>query len=445
MKTDARANPVSCDDGKAIELCETALLQFQSYIGDAIATLDQALTERPDFVLAHAVRAGILMTFGEARFAAMAKENVAEAQKLVHRANDREKGLIAAAQHLVNGAWDKGCAAYDRVLADYPRDIFAAQTAHLMDFFRGDALNLRNRIARVLPYWSPRVPGYPYLLGMYAFGLEECQQYAEAETTALRALDLEPKDGWSVHAAVHVYEMNGRVEEGIHFLESRESDWAPNNAFAFHNWWHLALFHFDRGQYGRVLDLYDRVVYPSPPMDLSLTMVDATTLLWRLHLTGVDVGSRFGTIADQWERKLGGERGFYAFNDLHAMIAFVATEREASINQLLEDIDHAAGAITLNGMMSREVSKPLARAFVDFGRGRYEEAVETLISARDGAWRFGGSHAQRDVISLTLIEGALRSKQNNLARHYIAERTVAKPMSALGWRLQSRAHELTPK
>lgn len=444
MKTDARANPVSCDDTGAIELAETALHQYQTYVGDPIATLDEALAQRPDFILAHAMKAGILMSFGEARFAAQAKEAIDEAQASMSRANDRERGLLTAARHLVDGAWDLACKAYDQVLVDYPRDIFAAQTAHLFDFYRGDAINLRNRIARILPYWSPRVPGYSYLLGMHAFGLEECNQYPEAEATALRALALEPKDGWSIHAVVHVYEMTGRSDLGIHLLEAHESDWAPNNAFAFHNWWHLALYYFDRGQFGRVLDLYDRAVYPDPASDLSLVMVDATTLLWRLHLAGVDVRPRFDAIASIWERKLETERGFYAFNDVHAMMALAVTGREAAVSALTRDMDAAAARPNLNGMMTREVGRPLAQGLIAFTQARYEAAIEALMAVRDETWRFGGSHAQRDVFTLTLIEAALRAKQNNLARHYIAERTGAKPMSGLGWRLQARAIELTP-
>src|SRR4030095_11703801 len=97
--------------------------------------------------------------------------------------------------------------------AGRPRDILAIQTGHLVDFFRGDTLNLRNRIVRVLPHWSAGVPGYSYLLGMYAFGLEECNQYAEAGETARRALQLEAKDAWAVHAGVHVMEMQGRIDE----------------------------------------------------------------------------------------------------------------------------------------------------------------------------------------------------------------------------------------
>ena len=59
-------------------------------------------------------------------------------------------------------------------------------------------------------------------------------------------------------------------------------------------------------------------------------------------------------------------------------------------------------------------------------------------AVRDTAHRFGGSHAQRDLITLTLIEAALRSGDASRARHYTAERLVHKPASAWGERLWTR-------
>jgi hypothetical protein len=58
---------------------------------------------------------------------------------------------------------------------------------------------------------------------------------------------------------------------------------------------------------------------------------------------------------------------------------------------------------------------------------------------RDVASRFGGSHAQRDVLTLTLIEAAMRSGLFSTARHYIAERLVHRPNGELGWQLAARA------
>ncbi len=436
---DARGVPVSCADRGALEAYERALVQYHSYVGDPVATIEEALRQTPDFVLGHLVRATALLTLGERRFAEQARVSVASAEALLPRANARERGLAAAARHLVDGDWDAACAAFDRVLVDYPRDAFAIQSAHLMDFFRGDALNLRNRISRVLPHWSPGVPGYSYVLGMHAFGLEECNQYPEAEATARRALALEPRDGWAVHAVAHVMEMQGRIDEGIAWLESREADWAPGNGFAFHNYWHLALYYLDRQRYGDALALYDRCVHPAPP-DLALQLVDATALLWRLYLEGVDLGARAAVVADNWAGRLDTERGFYAFNDLHAMMAFVMAGREAEAARVVADLEwtaqHGSGS---NRMMAGEVGLPLCRGLQAFGRGRYEEAIARVEPVRDTAWRFGGSHAQRDVLALTLIEAALRGGRPALARHYIAERTVHRPAGGWGWRLQARA------
>ena len=89
---------------------------------------------------------------------------------------------------LLDGDWNGGCLALDHVLVDHPRDALALQVGHLMDFYRGDAQNLRNRVSRVLPHWDESVPGFSYVLGMHAFGLEEMNQYAEAEAAARRAL-----------------------------------------------------------------------------------------------------------------------------------------------------------------------------------------------------------------------------------------------------------------
>jgi hypothetical protein len=92
-----------------------------------------------------------------------------------------------------------------------------------------------------------------------------------------------------------------------------------------------------------------------------------------------------------------------------------------------------------NGDMTRRVGLPLAKALLAFADADYATAIELALPVRDRAYTFGGSHAQRDVITLTLIEAALRSGRRNLARHLIAERTTQKPASAWGWRLLARA------
>lgn len=438
MTTDARGVPVSMSDPGALEILEQAIREFQSYAGDPIATIDRALETRPDFALGHALKAAALIGYGEQRFAELARSSVAALEGLIERgvANDRERAIGAALRLLVDGDWLGAAARFDRALVDNPRDVIALQLAHLFDFVRGDALNLRNRVTRVLPAWTHATPGYSYVLGLHAFGLEECNQYPEAMDAAMRALALEPIDPWAVHAGVHCMEMQGHIDEGIQWLDSRRSHWAPSS-FAFHNHWHLALLYLDRGDDAKVLEIFDRDIYPQD-IDVSLVLVDATALLWRIHLLGVDVRSRMQRVADVWATKLEGERGFYAFNDIHAMLAFAVVGREDLMTQVVKDLDSAALGRTTNAGMSRAVGLPLARGIADFARGRYAECLAALEAVRDIAHQFGGSHAQRDLITLTIIEAARRTGRAKVATHYLNERIVLRPGSRLGHRLVER-------
>jgi tetratricopeptide (TPR) repeat protein len=430
MKQDLRGEPVSTGSAEALAAYETALAQFHGYTGDPLATIDGALSADPHFVVGHLFKVFVLYTTSEQRYARLARESLAAAEALEHAANARERGLLAAARALVAGQWDGASRALDAVLRRHPRDALAIQTAHLMDFYRGDALNLNRRIARVLPAWDERLPGYSYVLGMQAFGLEEAGHYAAAEAAGRRALELQPADGWAVHAVTHVMEMQGRIDEGIAWLTSRQADWSPadgSNLFAAHNWWHLALFHLDRGEYDRVLELYDAKL-AGPQADAILVLVDCTALLWRLRLEGVAIGDRFEQVADRWQARLDDERGFYAFNDVHAMMSFAATGRRALASRLQLDMGIAAQQGTgSNRMMTAEVGLPLAQAFRAHARGAFRVAADLLDATRDGAWRFGGSHAQRDLLSLTLIDAALRAGDTARAQYVLNERVVLKP------------------
>jgi hypothetical protein len=235
-------------------------------------------------------------------------------------------------------------------------------------------------------------------------------------------------------------EAQGRLRDGVDWLNAREHDWADNNGFAFHNWWHLALFHLDAGDISKVLDLYDQRIRPAPSQ-APLENIDASAMLWRLHLRGIDVGSRWQQLSQSWEPLA--EQAYYAFNDAHAVMAFVGAQRFDLAQRTIAAMERAATGTHTNAMMTREVGLPLAHALVSFGRGQYNEALELLAPIRAIANRFGGSHAQRDLIHLTMVEAALRAGSAKLARCLTAERTQLKPTSPFNWLLTARVLQLT--
>src|SRR5690606_9393267 len=138
------------------------------------------------------------------------------------------------------------------------------------------------------------------MLGMHAFGLEETADYARAEAQGRRAVELEPRDGWAQHAVAHVMEMQCRQRDGIAWMRASTDNWTKESFLQVHNWWHLALYHFELGEPHEVLALYDGPIYGTPST-VALNMVDASALLWRLHLSGVDVGNRWQALAANWE------------------------------------------------------------------------------------------------------------------------------------------------
>lgn len=431
-RTDIWGNPVSHASADAIRRLEKAMTLMNAYQADPIAEVDALLAEHPDFVMAHAFRAGMLATTGDKAFEGELAKTVAAAEALVAKANDRERLHIAAARACLDGNFELATEIWGRAALLNPRDLPAIQFGQLGDFYQGYSQMLRDRVARVLPHWDRAVPNYGFVLGMYAFGLEECGDYANAEAAGREAFALDGRDAWAVHAVAHVMEMQGRAADGIDWLESTSSAWAPGSLFGFHNWWHQALFCLDAGDPRRTLALFDEKVSASG-FGQALELVDGSALLWRLSLLGHEVGARWTDIADKWATRT--EDGYYAFNDLHAMMAFIGANRRPEQAALIATAERVAAGSGTNAMMTREVGLPALKGFAAFGRGAYDEAIERLLPIRGKANRFGGSHAQRDVFSWTLAEAALRTGDRALAEGLVAERLAQKPESRvnLAW------------
>jgi len=432
---DARGLPVSTQSAAALERYEQAALQTHGYFGNPLETIDAALAEDPDFAMAHALRANLAVMSSEQGALPLIQASAEALDRIGTRANARERAHIAAAAAWMKGDFDRAVQFYGSIAVEYPRDLLALQTAHVIDFFLGDSLMLRDRPAQVMAQWNPQVPGFGYLLGMYAFGLEEMANYSRAEDVGRRALDLNARDPWAVHAVEHVFEMQGRVHDGVEWLQATSPNWSES-ALAFHNWWHLALHHLELDEFEVALNLYDRVIHPKASV-VALELVDASQFLWRVALRGHDVGARWQALADCWAQPA--ERGYYVFNDAHALMAYAYAGRDDQVRGILATLAQRADDPDTNGRNTRDVGLPLARAIVAFAQGRHAEAAELLLPVRSRASRIGGSHAQRDIVQLTCLEAALQSGNGRLARALAGERTEHKPASSFNWQLTARA------
>lgn len=412
----------------------TALHQLRCYVGDPVATVDAALAQSPELVMGHVLRAYLHLLGTEPEALPQAWSSLRQAKHLP--ANDREQQHLRAVEQLALGRWREAARTLEDLSIDYPRDGLALQAGHLIDFYTGDSRMLRDRIARALPAWSGTMPGHHAVLGMYAFGLEECGQYAAAEKQGRRSVELEPRDGWAQHAVAHVMEMQGRVRDGIAWMRAAPEHWSHESFFAVHNWWHVALYHLDLNEIDVVLELFDGPIFGARSK-VVLDLIDASALLWRLHLRGIDVGTRWQAVAENWAPLA--TAGNYAFNDLHAMMAFVGAGRSELIEAVLQAQRTAQQGQGDNVGFLAEVGSAATQAVVAFGAADYAKVVALLRPIRHHAHRFGGSHAQRDLLDLTLLEAAIRSGERGLAQAFAAERLAAKPHSPLARLFVERA------
>ena len=441
-KVDQRGNPVSYGVQTAIDSLDRVCDMLHAYQADPLAEVDKIIADHPDFAMAHAFRAGALATATDKAFEPEFIKSVQAAEALAPKANERERMHIDAVRAWRDGDWERATEHWGRAAITWPRDLLALQYAHVSDFFLGYSHMLRDRIARALPHWNRGVPGYGFVEGMYAFGLEEAGDYQQAEARGREAVALNRQDGWAVHAVTHVLEMQGRAIEGADFLAKGADGWAPNSMFAFHLWWHQALFQLDSNDVASALALFDEKI-SAGGFAQALELLDGSSLLWRLSLLGHNVGDRWNDIGGKWESRV--DDGYYAFNDVNAMMAFVGAGNGAAQKRQIAAVRRAAAGTGTNAMMSREVGLPACEGFAAFGRGDYAQAIELLLPLRAKANRFGGSHAQRDMFSWTLTEAAIRLGNRVLADTFVAERLSWKPESPVNRAWAMRAGRLEPK
>ncbi|MBL0418975.1 tetratricopeptide repeat protein [Ramlibacter sp. AW1] len=401
---------------------EAALHQLSCYVDDPVAAADEAIAASPGMPMGHVLRAWLHLLGTEPTGIAVAQSSCATAAALP--ANERERQHLRAASLLGQGHWHAAARVLEDLSPREPHDLLALIAGHQLDFFTGDSRMLRDRIARALTRWDHAMPGYHSVLSMHAFGLEETADYVAAERAGRRALELEPRDGWAWHAVAHVHEMRHEPQAGVRWLADHRRTWSEGSFFAVHNTWHLALFQLELDRVDEVLRLYDEAI-GGTGSSLMLDLVDATAMLWRLRLRDIDAGERWQALAQRWRECA--TPGLYAFNDFHFMLALVGAGQEAGQRELLQAQADACERDDGNARFTREVGEPATRAIHAFGQGDYAGCAARLRDIRSRSHAFGGSHAQRDVIDLTLIGAAERSGDGDLARGLRDERALRRP------------------
>jgi hypothetical protein len=412
------------------------LVRFQAEVVDAVA---EAAGADPGCAMARVFGAYLALMSTEEGAVAAARDALGPAGADDSPLFPRERAHLAAARRWAAGDMAGAGAMLAEISVQHPRDLLALAVGHQVDFFSGDAVTLRDRIGRALGAWHDDDPQLGFLQGMYAFGLEECNLYGLSADVGRSAVERNPDDVWGIHAVVHTHEMQGQIPEGIRFMRDRESDWQAGNFMNVHNSWHYALYLLQGNDVPGALAVYDRFLHHAGSEDVALELLDATALLWRLQLEGISVGGRWQPLAEAWARLL--TPGYYPFNDMHAIMAFVGTGELARAQEIVTALERVAAEgdrATTGWQMTAAVGLPVCRSLLHFGRGSYQDVLDDLLPIRTRVHEFGGSHAQRDAVERTLLEAAIRAGRTDLALALVSERLSVRECNTYAWSKRAR-------
>lgn len=434
---DLYGNPTSAANPEALHYHQQTLDDLLHFRGDLLGDQAKSLQHDPQLALGWAMKAYLGALGTEAADAqATAQEFDLFWQSAKHsQYTERERLHLAAAKTLLQGDWSGASDQLANISFRFPRDLMALFIGHQLDFFTGNSALLRDRIGGAITSWTPQDPHYANVLGMLAFGLEETGQYDLSEELGLEAVERNPKNVWAVHAVAHTYEMQARFAKGMQYMDQRMQHWASGNFYTVHNWWHYALYTIEAGQEDRALQIHDAALFTDDQAGLSLQLLDASALCWRLLLGGRIEQGRFMAQVQRWRSKA--EPAFYAFNDMHMTMALVGAGLHEEAAALIQSRERWLATNPdprqNNVSMTKRVGVPVCKGLLAFGQGKYQEAVDHLFPVRRILHEAGGSHAQRDAVLQTLLEAALRAGNTTVAQNLVSERISVRPRSPYNW------------
>jgi tetratricopeptide (TPR) repeat protein len=420
---DAYGNPVSSSSREAVDAYDGGVRALLGFGADVIDRFRAALAADPGFVLARAAL-GAALYLAEKLPEGRAEMDTAAAAAGIAPLTSRERRHVEALALWVGGRSSDAVRLIKQILAEHPRDMVLMQRLYYIYFWQGRSAEMLEMTSSVLHALGDD----GFMLGYHAFALEENHRFDEALALAERAIGVNARDAWAVHALAHVLYERGENDRGVEALPPRIHPCDHLGYFKNHLLWHLALMHLAEGRYDRVRKLFQSV-FGDLEITVGSDLQDSVALAWRLDLYGQPDPQR-------WPRLGAAARGWLdmpllLFHDLHVGMALSAAgDWEGALLQLerLRERSKKSRNATLP-----EVVVPLLEGMHAFARGEYSGSVAIMEPLADRIVEVGGSHAQREVFHDTLLEAALRAGEGGRAGALLERRVAKRPNPGRHW------------
>ena len=422
---DAYGLTVSTETRAAVDAYDAGVRGLLGFGADAADRFRGAVAADPDFVLARAALAATLLLDEQMPAAREEMERaIADGTAQAARLGARERRHLEALRLFVGGRGHEAIPLMKEILAEHPRDLVLMQRLYFLHFWQGRAADMLECTSAVLPALGDD----GYTLGYHAFALEENRRFEEALPLAERALELNDRDAWAVHAIAHVRYERGENRLGIEGLPSRIHPCDHLGYFRNHLLWHLALLHLAEGDYERGGRLFASV-FGRIPITVASDLQDSVALAWRLDLFGHAEPRRWGPLAEAARRWV--DVPLLLFHDLHVGMALAAAGDWTVAEQHLARL-RARGQKARHPTLP-EVVVPLLEGLHAFARGDHARCVSLMEPVEARIVEVGGSHAQREVFHDTLLAAALRAPMRDRAVSLLERRLAKRPNPGLFW------------
>ncbi len=435
MTTDSFGNPVHLQDRSSLAALNDFVEGFITCEARAVNVLSVAGHDRSAIVQA---TCAALHMFAESREGPVnARPLIAAAQQAAHQASDREQRFVAAIAAWIDDDMATAMALHDEQARLHPRDLVSIKLGQYHRFNVGDAAGMLRLALAALPASAD----VPQMHGMAAFGWEQCHLLAQAEAAARTALAMTEREPWAHHALAHVMLTQGRLREGLQFMQHGSATWTGLNSFMVtHNWWHLALFAIDLDEADLALQTYDQQVW-GVVKSYSQDQVGAVSLLARLELAGIDVGERWQDVADHMASRLDDQ--VLPFLDLQYLYGLARAGRPQADTLLHNIVQRGARSGSTNAdAIWRQVAVPAAHGLMAYARGHHQQALESLGQALPRLAQIGGSHAQRDLFGQIHLDALMHAGHWGAAQQQLQQQVNQQPQSRRLRRMAQRSYAM---
>ena len=415
MLTDRYGNELTTTSEEARDLYVDGIDRMLAGDGGISAVLDAAIEADPEFALAHVARArhDHLLALGRE-----ARDRMETATPLAANATPREQRHAEIYAAIISGNVPHSLDLTKEHLAEHPRDAFVVAPASGVF----GSIGFSGRVGRFeeqRAFLDPLAEHYGddwWFLTVHAFALAETGEWERARVLAERAVELRPSNAHAAHTLAHVLYEGGADADALAYL----TDFAPtadrDGILHCHIWWHYALVLMTAGHTDAAWDAFSQNCLPGTTTSPAINVfTDASSFLWRAEVAGVERDTAtWETVREHYEASF---RKPIVFVDCHAALPYAALGDQDALATTVATLDELAeqGRLPAGGF-----GAAVARAYGAYADARWSDVIDTLEPVMAELPRIGGSRAQSDLITNTLLAAYVNDDRTEAAAALLA-------------------------